>query len=484
MSRNAFQTFIRALPGDSYVIKNDGHKFSVQPTRRSCLKRPRTVPPYVAGNFHFVYKNCSQLDGNQRQLDDLNDVLFSHVFFPGTGVQWNLLFCTIFWTRTEYVCPICLDEVVAPRVSPCGHIFCADCLQQFFKLSEKHTCPVCSECLVQSELVRCIIRSPKPLRFIKLQRQGMTNVVTPFGSTASSLPRPSDPSFGFTRFSIADQQFIVDVYKNELESIERRKQEYVEWHVEGKTELIDAVAREIGRDFVKVDETEFVLGNGGEPVVFYQADDGSLTFLDPLNTSMLEREFGSLAAAPDVIEAPVLGIRNRCIEGTESLGAVEFEHLPIGAETSFVFLDLQNVCSQKVMDIFACRIRLRVKAEEQRHKKRKEKKRVITKADYQTFTEIAPEEEVCLDLSEFPPLPSDGSAQVSRRRAPAKKLTFDEEYPVLGGAAPAKRKQAPAFYVPEEEEKPQEEAYPSLSGKEEVRVQKKKKPSPWAQLKL
>ena len=485
MSRNYLASFFRSLPSASYCLKSKDHKFGMQVCRRNAMKRPRSVLPYVAGNFHFVYKNCAQLNDNKRDMDDLNDVLFSHVFFTGTGVQWNLLFCTIFWSREEYVCPICLEEVAAPRMTQCGHIFCCDCLNQFFKVCEKHhACPVCSEVIIKGECIRCVLKRPQPTRFVKMQRRGMANVVTRFGHNVAALPKPSDPEFGYTRFSFADQQFIADVFKAELESLERRKAEYVEWQVEGKTEFLEAAEQAIAKDVVKLDDTEFVLGDDGEPVVFYQAEDGSLTFLDPLTVDMLMEEFGSLDKGPDVIEADVLSTRHVCVDESNCDSFAEFTHLPLGAETLMVFLDLSKVCGETVMRNWAYRIKLMLKSEQRKQATPKQPKRVITKKDFQTFrpTREEPDPPMKWDLESFPLLSPDKPAAPVKKKA-SYSVEVTEEYPALSDA-PARPRAHRPFYVPEQEEKPQTEEYPSLSGKPEVQVQQPKKKSPWANLKL
>ena len=38
-------------------------------------------------------------------------------------------------------CSICIDEAVKPTLTHCGHIFCYDCITQYFKI--KQICPIC-----------------------------------------------------------------------------------------------------------------------------------------------------------------------------------------------------------------------------------------------------------------------------------------------------------------------------------------------------
>ncbi|KAI0561964.1 hypothetical protein FGB62_68g161 [Gracilaria domingensis] len=40
-------------------------------------------------------------------------------------------------------CPICLTEVILPRVAPCGHTLCTSCLAALFEHERRPACPVC-----------------------------------------------------------------------------------------------------------------------------------------------------------------------------------------------------------------------------------------------------------------------------------------------------------------------------------------------------
>lgn len=40
-------------------------------------------------------------------------------------------------------CPVCLHELVLPRVAPCGHTLCSPCLASLFEHERRPACPVC-----------------------------------------------------------------------------------------------------------------------------------------------------------------------------------------------------------------------------------------------------------------------------------------------------------------------------------------------------
>ena len=193
----------------------------------------------------------------------------------------------------------------------------------------------------------------------------------------------------------------------------------------------------------------------------------------------------SLDKGPDVIEAEVLSTRHVCVDESNCDSFAEFAHLPLGAETLMVFLDLSKVCGETVMRNYAYRIKLRLKSEQRKQATPKQRKRVITKKDFQTFRPTREESDPPMkwDLESFPLLSSE---KPPSSPSPVKKhasYSVAEEYPALSDA-PARPRVTRPFYVPDQEEKPQAEEYPSLSGKPQVQVQQPKKKSPWANLKI
>ena len=67
-------------------------------------------------------------------------------------------------------CPVCQDPMLAARVLPCGHAFCADCIARWFR--ERSTCPSCrascdeqvlaaggAACVQLDEVTRALVRA-------------------------------------------------------------------------------------------------------------------------------------------------------------------------------------------------------------------------------------------------------------------------------------------------------------------------------------
>jgi hypothetical protein len=68
-------------------------------------------------------------------------------------------------------CPICLEEnMVVPKVTKCGHVFCAPCVMRFFMTLQDYNgklwqrCPVCNEMITADEWTSVRLQMVRPLR--------------------------------------------------------------------------------------------------------------------------------------------------------------------------------------------------------------------------------------------------------------------------------------------------------------------------------
>ena len=57
-------------------------------------------------------------------------------------------------------CSICFDEPTRPTVTPCGHIFCYECINDW--LQRQSSCPICKSRLLPSDLVQLAESSQQP----------------------------------------------------------------------------------------------------------------------------------------------------------------------------------------------------------------------------------------------------------------------------------------------------------------------------------
>lgn len=162
-------------------------------------------------------------------------------------------------------CPICLEAPCAPRITPCGHIYCLPCILRFLNMQKEEghprTCPVCHAMLVSKQLKRVLFQSVSPLRegttrtFVLVHRQKQSPLLfahtdkhlwetfmqpTPQGSCdnddgggASTQPRlvlpryDEDASSAFGRYSIATQDVHGLHQVLDESALEERRMEFV-----------------------------------------------------------------------------------------------------------------------------------------------------------------------------------------------------------------------------------------------------------------
>jgi hypothetical protein len=66
--------------------------------------------------------------------------------------------------RQRLTCPICMeasDQMVAPRITKCGHIYCWPCLNQLFTLYQSDhdwkKCPLCNASIYKKDIRKVTI---------------------------------------------------------------------------------------------------------------------------------------------------------------------------------------------------------------------------------------------------------------------------------------------------------------------------------------
>ncbi|GIL83947.1 hypothetical protein Vretimale_10963 [Volvox reticuliferus] len=59
-------------------------------------------------------------------------------------------------------CPICVDGLDQPAVTPCNHWFCRECITGWIAASAHHNCPTCRQPIAVESLRRGVVSQPKP----------------------------------------------------------------------------------------------------------------------------------------------------------------------------------------------------------------------------------------------------------------------------------------------------------------------------------
>lgn len=103
------------------------------------------------------------------------------------------------------LCPICLSEPSAPRMTRCGHVFCYPCLLHYLEVGEEaksqgRKCPVCTDVVLRKDLksVRwndaaaealshgtgdVVVEGPDQMTFRLIQRPDITTLALPRSAT-------------------------------------------------------------------------------------------------------------------------------------------------------------------------------------------------------------------------------------------------------------------------------------------------------------
>ncbi|KQS39151.1 LOW QUALITY PROTEIN: uncharacterized protein Dere_GG26436 [Drosophila erecta] len=62
---------------------------------------------------------------------------------------------------TYYVCMVCMQTAESPRVSFCGHHFCAKCIRNWIETQEyRAKCPYCQSLIGENTLITIAMRRP------------------------------------------------------------------------------------------------------------------------------------------------------------------------------------------------------------------------------------------------------------------------------------------------------------------------------------
>jgi hypothetical protein len=384
--------------------------------------------------MQFVYKNCRQLAEFPNRADlqsTLSDALYSHCHHPSSGPAFELMFAVISHQPDDFVCPICLYPPVAPRMTKCGHIFCADCLNAHIVISERLLCPICYEHLGDCVFVRTDLRlyaKSDCFCFRKVVRSSNNCVCfDPTVQEKAVLPGASEPSAVFCRFAIADQDYVRRLVEQERRALEAQVEVYRPYHDALKDQFLGEIHDKVRTESVDyADDPHFMLQewSARDELLFYQDAFGRLIFLDPLSNKMLSASFGGIDKAPPVLEV-------RALKGTsftvDKRSHAHFEccrHLPVGAEVQFLLADLSSVVRPDVATQFAPRLEERLRKDEDIEGENDDNEQ-LSDADFPALSPLPPP-------ARSPPAKTSSWAKVTappRPPPPAKSLSSEAEFP-------------------------------------------------------
>jgi len=488
------------------------HFATVPPPRNQ--QRPANRPRQ--GQYH-ENKKTSRKSGTLKRQNNHFPLVYSpnHSFIltriPHKSQSYSFqgLQSSIAWQSVRVVqqfvtdaleCPICLDTLVCPRSTKCGHVYCLSCIIHHCQSHAAHNpyqpikCPCCGLRLELPE-VRPVtfwtIQTPRlndRVIFVKLYRNRSCPYL-PHGmahSAAHAAPLQTDENAVYSKFQYVDPvvyQELLQANREELLTLPEPDickhlalahvdAEILEatQNVNQEVDLMDRFAspgsgvyQQTRPRGLSVESEASATSNHSTdgPSVFYQAQDGSLCFLSGFNLQCLRKEYSSTDALPDTVEGKILQI-DHCTKHFKFLG-----HLP-ETDTVFCEIGLGHVLSKTTKAAFRDEFQARQKARAKAHKlehqadvlqAQREQERI--EALKSRFKRIDPEdaffhspvpanEEVNLvdigpSLSSSPTLPTPATAsgfsfsQIAREGGHFPALGSADNFPTLGSSPPSPR---------------------------------------------
>lgn len=90
-----------------------------------------------------------------------------NLYDPNENIEWKDVVTVIFniTNTSDIQCPICLEnleQMIAPKITKCGHVFCWPCVLQYLAYEREQQnwkrCPLCNESIYKHELKQVKIR--------------------------------------------------------------------------------------------------------------------------------------------------------------------------------------------------------------------------------------------------------------------------------------------------------------------------------------
>jgi hypothetical protein len=407
----------RDLAGDAY-----SRPVTRRPRRRSSNVERLTLnrAEFINANYRFVVDHRHAYRG---QIMDPNLVL------PDASILRVIV-------PRGHHCPICLDEdIIAPRMSSCGHIFCHSCLLSFldsqpivkkgYPVSRYKECPLCSNFVKPHEIKPVLINHtderfeiPKVGQDVVMKLMARPNgdiLPLPHGLNLNhkkidNIPWYSDLEvYPYARIVKGGLKFSVDNYEREKREILKQYEEdkilYNDSDQDGKyvykaIEEIDfqlKILREVFNDDYEEPNELLSLGNlslknnaelnDSNCSFFYQTSFNSTTryFLSSLDTRIMLRTYGAYSNFPQTLLLTVENINYGLMVTETMLKKFKFmNHLPLGTELATLEV---NWSSMKLPNDVYQEFKKDL-VERQRKSKNKAKKEDTAKRNYENYQEL------------------------------------------------------------------------------------------------
>jgi len=209
-------------------------------------------------------------------------------------------------------CPICLEgDMVVPKITRCGHIFCAPCIMRYFLTMRAATgkngqrCPICQEHIVSDDLTSVRFQLVKSvsegsrMSFLLVSRNPSSTIVwaTKERETGDAVSLPSEADWGwhFSRVVELAPGEALGLLLQEREALHRYRPAAIG---AGDTELIpsiDAAVDLLERRY----EQRLALGASGPPIEVEESFDWGCHYVDVVPSRQASETVGTDAGGHD-----------------------------------------------------------------------------------------------------------------------------------------------------------------------------------------
>ncbi|KAM0058485.1 putative transcription factor C2H2 family [Helianthus debilis subsp. tardiflorus] len=186
------------------------------PPRRLPKRKPYNKDLFLQANYKFVL-----LDSGNRGPESMD---------PDKMLQWEDIVCLKYFTPHPTTCPICLEELLCPQMTSCGHIFCFPCILRYFLIGEDDDkrecwkkCPLCFMMISSKDLYTIYIENVKQhcvgdvIEFMLLTRDKDSLTLT--AKQKESVDAHEEVYDAFSKFTFtADAELAVRKAMSELDS--------------------------------------------------------------------------------------------------------------------------------------------------------------------------------------------------------------------------------------------------------------------------
>jgi len=275
----SFSLYVHPVQGTrSRIGKKNGHHYGSNHKRYGALSRHGKAD-LALNRFSFMFSPSSALC----------KISVADILLLKSSDIWSHTVCVSSY-EVDMICPICLDVVNAGRALPCGHVFCAVCINRCLLAAETdqmlEKCPVCAEgFLARSQLRRCHTRrtETQSLKFILVE-----------ASNPTCYPCNANHQDAFAcRFQVATGEALMKVIEQERTEIKASQSDFKMFRDSDGLHLLSLVEKEIEKDHIdwsrQLGRSSPVMDESAKSSVvenrgfFYQRADGSLDYLHPLN---------------------------------------------------------------------------------------------------------------------------------------------------------------------------------------------------------